>query len=82
MILPDANLLLYAVNTDSIDHSKSLKWWQDLIESDAAIGLYTGVVLCFCEAIHQSSRLRTTTHHARSISLSTQLAGLPRRQFD
>ena len=47
MILPDANLLLYAVNTDSIDHSKSLKWWQNLIESDAAVGLYTGVVFAF-----------------------------------
>ena len=47
MILPDANLLLYAVNTDSIDHSKALKWWQELIESGAAVGLYTGVVFAF-----------------------------------
>lgn len=47
MILPDANLLLYAVNTDSIDHNKALKWWQDLIESGAAIGLYTGVIFAF-----------------------------------
>lgn len=47
MILPDANLLLDAVNTDSIDHSKALKWWQDLIESGAPVGLYTGVIFAF-----------------------------------
>jgi len=47
MILPDANLLLYAVNTDSIDHHKAHHWWQELVESGAAIGLYTGVVFAF-----------------------------------
>jgi len=47
MILPDANLLLYAVNTDSMDHSKALQWWEELIESGAAVGLYTGVVFAF-----------------------------------
>ncbi len=47
MILPDANLLLYAVNTDSVDHDNALKWWQKLIESGAAVGLYTGVVFAF-----------------------------------
>lgn len=47
MILPDANLLLYAVNTDSPDHSTAFEWWKTLLESDAAVGLYTGVVFAF-----------------------------------
>lgn len=47
MILPDANLLLYAVNTDSPDHRAALDWWQSLLESDAAVGLYTGVAFAF-----------------------------------
>ena len=47
MILPDANLLLYTVNTDSIDPDKAFTWWQDLLESGAAVGLYTGVVFAF-----------------------------------
>ncbi|MEN8661052.1 MAG: TA system VapC family ribonuclease toxin [Lentimonas sp.] len=47
MILPDANLLLYAVNTDSNDHAKAIKWWRDLLESGAAVGLYTSVVFAF-----------------------------------
>lgn len=47
MILPDANLLLYAVNTDSRDHKKAYRWWSDLVRSDAPVGLYTGVAFAF-----------------------------------
>lgn len=47
MIFPDANLLLYAVNRDSPDHTAALDWWKSLLESDAAIGLYTGVAFAF-----------------------------------
>jgi uncharacterized protein len=47
MILPDANLLLYAVNTDSPDHTAAFDWWKSLLESGAAVGLYTGVVFAF-----------------------------------
>lgn len=47
MILPDANLLLYAVNTDSPDHTAAFDWWKSLLESDAAVGLYTGVAFAF-----------------------------------
>lgn len=47
MILPDVNLLLYAIDTDSKDHPKAYHWWKELIESGAAVGLYTGVVFAF-----------------------------------
>lgn len=47
MILPDANLLLYAVNTDSPDHAAAFDWWKSLLESDAAVGLYMGVAFAF-----------------------------------
>lgn len=47
MILPDANLLLYAVNTDSRDHKKAYRWWSDLVRSDAPVGVYTGVAFAF-----------------------------------
>lgn len=47
MILPDANLLLYAVNIDSPDHTAAFDWWQSLLESDAAVGLYSGVAFAF-----------------------------------
>ena len=47
MILPDANLLLYAINSDSPDHRVAFNWWKSLLQSGAAVGLYTGVVFAF-----------------------------------
>lgn len=47
MIFPDADLLLYAVNTDSADHEKAYHWWRDLVQSDFPAGLYTGVAFAF-----------------------------------
>jgi toxin-antitoxin system PIN domain toxin len=47
MILPDANLLLYAVNTNSPDHHEAFDWWKSLLASDTPVGLYTGVVFAF-----------------------------------
>lgn len=47
MILPDANLLLYSVNIDSPDHQAAFNWWKDLLESDAEVGIYTGVAFAF-----------------------------------
>ncbi len=47
MILPDTNLLLYSVNTDSPDHPTAFNWWSELIQSEAPIGIYTGVAFAF-----------------------------------
>lgn len=47
MILPDANLLLYAVNTDSPDHAKAFKWLQELIDSEAPVAIHTSVAYAF-----------------------------------
>jgi toxin-antitoxin system PIN domain toxin len=59
MILPDANLLLYAVNKDSMDHEKAYRWWGDLLQSDAPVGLYTGVVFAF---VRLSTNRRAFSH--------------------
>jgi toxin-antitoxin system PIN domain toxin len=47
VILPDANLLLYAVNSDSPDHKEAFDWWKNLLQSDAEVGIYTGVAFAF-----------------------------------
>jgi len=47
MILPDANLLLFAVNTDSPDHPAASRWWKELLQSGAEVGLYSGVAFAF-----------------------------------
>ncbi|NBB81486.1 MAG: PIN domain-containing protein [Verrucomicrobia bacterium] len=47
MILPDANLLLYAVNRDSPDHEAALTWWRNTLESGEPVRLTSGVVFAF-----------------------------------
>lgn len=39
MIVPDANLLLYAYNREVPNHRKALKWWSGLVEGTEPIGL-------------------------------------------
>lgn len=47
MILPDANLLLHALNADSADHAASRKWWRGLLETGKEVGLCSVVVFAF-----------------------------------
>lgn len=47
MVIPDANLLLYTVNTIGPDYPRASKWWTDLIHSRQPIGLYSGVISAF-----------------------------------
>jgi toxin-antitoxin system PIN domain toxin len=47
MIVPDANLLLYAVNRDSPEHAKAWEWWTGLIETRQPVALCSGVLFAF-----------------------------------
>jgi toxin-antitoxin system PIN domain toxin len=47
VILPDANLLLHALNVDSVDHAASRKWWRALLETGKEVGLCSVVVFAF-----------------------------------
>lgn len=53
MILPDANLLLYAYDSESPFHEPAARWWESLLSSPAPIGLCPVVVFAF---------LRLATH--------------------
>lgn len=44
MIVPDANLLLYAYNSGSSQHEKAVEWWEGCLSGTEAVGL-CGVVL-------------------------------------
>ena len=39
MLLPDANVLVYAHREDAVDHAKYRDWLQDLLSSDSAYGI-------------------------------------------
>lgn len=53
MILVDANLLLYAVNSDLEPHPEAQRWWQETLSGTEPVGLPWVVVLAF---------VRLTTH--------------------
>ncbi len=47
MILPDLNLLLYAYNPHSPQHSLARQWWEAVLNGDELIGLPNEVSLGF-----------------------------------
>ena len=53
MILVDANLLIYAVNSDMAQHQQARHWWQSTLSGDRTVGIPWVVALAF---------LRITTH--------------------
>ena len=58
MIVPDANLLLYAYDSSSPFHPASSAWWSRTLEGDELIGLCTPVLFAFIR-ISTSSRAFT-----------------------
>lgn len=53
MIVPDTNLLIYAINRDAPHHERARAWLEDLLSSAEPVGLPWLVLIAF---------LRLTTH--------------------
>jgi len=47
MIIPDANLIIYAHNQADPDHAAALVWWKSLLAGDVDVGIPIVVVLAF-----------------------------------
>ena len=47
MMLPDVNLLLYAVDETSPFHARARRWWDDTLSSTAEVGLCYPSILGF-----------------------------------
>ena len=47
MIIPDANLLLYAYDADSPFHDKAADWWSDCLSGREIVGLCDVVMFSF-----------------------------------
>ena len=47
MILVDANLLIYAVNSDSTHHAKARSWWEQTLSASEEVGFAWIVILAF-----------------------------------
>jgi toxin-antitoxin system PIN domain toxin len=51
MIVPDANLLLYAYDTESPFHRKAARWWSGLLSDVEPVGLCPVVVFAFLRLV-------------------------------
>lgn len=51
MIIPDANLLIYAYDTKSPFHRAARRWWEDALSGSKPVGLPWVVVLAFVRLI-------------------------------
>ena len=47
MKIVDLNVLLYALNRDSVHHAAALSWWEDAVNGDEPVGLAWPVLLGF-----------------------------------
>lgn len=47
MIIPDANLLLYAYNASASEHARAREWWEDAIQTGETIGLTWQTITAF-----------------------------------
>ncbi|MES2309414.1 MAG: TA system VapC family ribonuclease toxin [Verrucomicrobiota bacterium] len=47
MIIPDANVLIYAYDSTSPYHEKAKKWWEDVLSAEEQIGVPWIVVLAY-----------------------------------
>jgi toxin-antitoxin system PIN domain toxin len=47
MIVPDANLLIYAYDTSAVSHKSARGWWENCLSGDEPVGLPWVVVLAF-----------------------------------
>jgi toxin-antitoxin system PIN domain toxin len=59
MILLDANLLIYAIDTDSPHHKRARRWLEKTLSSDVQVGLPWIVVLAFVRITTRAGILRT-----------------------
>lgn len=64
MIVPDVNLLVYAVQQESAEHERARRWLEDLMVGDKPVGLAWIVLLGFLR-ITTNVRVMTTPWHVR-----------------
>jgi toxin-antitoxin system PIN domain toxin len=47
VVIPDANLLLYATDKECPDHETAAKWWRQTLNDDVDVGLCSVVAFAF-----------------------------------
>lgn len=77
MIIPDINLLIYAINIDSAYHSKARKWLEDAVRGSEIIGLTWIVILGFIRITTNARILERPLSMETAFAVMDQLLELP-----
>lgn len=77
MILVDANLLIYAVDSDAPQHTKARRWLEQLLSGDAAVGLPWVVVLSFLRITTRPGVLRRQLSAEQAVAFVDEWASQP-----
>jgi toxin-antitoxin system PIN domain toxin len=77
VILVDVNLLIYAVDSDSPQHSRARRWLEQTLSGDTPVGLPWAVVLAFLRVTTRAGILRAQLSLERAIELVDEWLAQP-----
>jgi toxin-antitoxin system PIN domain toxin len=77
MILPDANLLIYAINGESVHHAKARLWLEQILSETTPVGIAWIVVLAFLRVTTLPRLVRTPLSSDRAIAFVDSWFALP-----
>jgi toxin-antitoxin system PIN domain toxin len=67
VILVDANLLIYAIDSDSAHHKKARRWLEDVLSGTTPVGLAWVVILAFLRVTTRPGILRRPLDPERAV---------------
>jgi|SRR5437588_2177295 len=77
MILVDANLLIYAVDRESVHHSKARIWVEQILSETRPVGIAWIVVLAFLRVTTIQRQTRNVLSPERAIAFVDSWLGMP-----
>lgn len=81
MIVPDVNLLLYAVVSGFPQHGRALEWWQRAVNSSAQVGLTPPAVFGFLRITTNARVLESPLPIVDAVSYVRDWLGQPNVEF-
>lgn len=77
MIVPDVNLLIYAVDSDSADHDQARRWLEETLSGTEAVGLAWVVILAFLRLTTRGDVFRSPLTPERALDYVEEWLQLP-----
>lgn len=77
MILVDANVLIYAIDSDSPHHRAARRWLENALSGTTPVGLAWSVILAFLRLTTRAGILRKPLPPDRAMAFVDEWLGLP-----